>query len=484
MENRKKVIIIGSGPSGLTAGIELLKKERYQITILEQDNMVGGLAKTIDFKGCKFDIGPHHYVTESKKIKIWWKKLMGKDFLPLKRFTRIYYKKHFFKYPLEVFNVLRGLSLLECFRGVFSYIKVRFFPIKKVESFEDWVTNRFGKRLYSIFFKTYTEKVWGIDCNDISSDWASERIQSFSLGKAIFFAFLGKAFKNKRPRTIKDDFHYPTFGSGMLWERVATQVTENELGSICLNEKVVEVKYEDFVIKSVLTKSSEIENLNEHETDYFLSSMPVQELILSLKPAAPDFVLIAANNLKYRGLITVNFIIDKKDICPDHWLYVHEKELLMGRVGNMNNFSTKMVDDENHTVLSLEYFTFVNDEFWKKDDEDILDLAKIELEQMGLAQQNQILDGFVLRCQTAYPVYDKNYKKHLNVVLKYLNQFENLQLMGRNGMHKYNNMDVAMLSAFKVVNKIEKQEMLKRKDDVDLDEIKVEKEVVEQKELF
>ncbi len=484
MESKKKVVIIGSGPAGLTAGIELLKKERYQITILEQEGMIGGLAKTINFKGCKFDIGPHHYVTESKKIKTWWKALMGKDFLPLKRFTRIYYKKHFFKYPLEVFNVLRGLNIFECIKSVLSYIKIRFFPLKKVKSFEDWVTNRFGKRLYSIFFKTYTEKVWGIDCKDISADWASERIQSFSLGKAIFYALFGKAFKNKRPRTIKDDFHYPILGSGMLWNKVANQITKNDFGQIFVDEKVIEIEHEDFEIRSVLTKQAE--KLKKYDANHFASSMPLQELILSLKPIAPEDVLIAANNLKYRGLITANFIVNKKEICPDHWLYVHEKDLFMGRVGNMNNFTMNMVDDKNHTALSLEYFTFVDDNFWKKTDEEILDLAKIELEKMGLARQEQILDGFILRCSTAYPVYNKNYKKHLNIVLKYLNQFENLQLMGRNGLHKYNNMDAAMLSAFKVVSKIEKQEMLRRKDDFTIEKEQqiISGETVTQKELF
>ncbi|MFH1644213.1 MAG: NAD(P)-binding protein [bacterium] len=480
MENRK-ILIIGSGPAGLTAGFEFLKKEKYQITILEQDSVVGGLAKTIDFKGCKFDIGPHHYVTDSEKIEAWWKKLMEKDFLPLKRFTRIYYKKHFFKYPLEVFNVLRGLSLLECFKSVFSYIKIRLFPIKKVKSFEDWVTNRFGKRLYSIFFKTYTEKVWGIKCTEISSDWASERIQSFSLGKAIFYAFFGCAFRNKRPRTIKDDFYYPVLGSGTLWQKVADQIITNEKGEIFLNEKVIEIEHVNFEIKSVLTKKSE--EIKKYDVQYFASSMPLQELILSLKPIAPQAIIEAANKLKYRALITANFIINKKNICPDHWLYIHEKELKMGRIGNMNNFSKKLLDDQNHTALSLEYFTFVDDEFWNKNDVEILDLAKNEILKMNFAKENEILDGFVLRSANAYPVYDKNYKKSLNALLKYLEQFENLHLMGRNGMHKYNNMDVAMLSAFNVVNKIEKQELLKRKKDK-IESVKNLEILVKQKELF
>ena len=358
------------------------------------------------------------------------------------------------------------------------------FPIKNVKSFEDWVTNKFGKRLYSIFFKTYTEKVWGIDCTDISADWASERIQSFSLGKAIFYAFFVQAFKNKRPRTIKDDFHYPVLGSGTLWQKVSDQIIENEKGEIYLNEKVVEIEYENFEIKKIVTKNNN--ELKEYEAKYFVSSMPLQELILSLNPVVSQEVVDAANNLKYRALITANLIINKKNICPDHWLYVHEKELNMGRVGNMNNFSKKLLDNENHTALSLEYFTFVDNEFWKKSDNEILNLAKNELEKMNFIKNNEVLDGFILRSSNAYPVYDQNYKKSLNIVFKYLNQFENLQLMGRNGMHKYNNMDAAMLSAFNVVSKIERQEMLKRKNKSSIEinrEINSE-EVLEQKELF
>jgi len=457
--NLKKVAIVGAGPAGLTAAAELLKKEKYQVILLEQDHAIGGFAKTVDFKGCKFDIGPHHYITDSPKIMRWWKDLMGEDFFHLKRFTRIYYKKHFFKYPLEMFNVLRGLSLFECLRGACSYFWAKFFPIKNVKSFEDWMRNRFGYRVYSIFFKTYTEKVWGISCKAISADWAAQRIQNFSLGQAIFYGLFGKFVKRNPHRTLKNDFYYPPQGSGVLWGKVAANVTKNDLGKIRLNEQVVQVEHQNDKITAFYTKSySDNQKLKKYDADYFISSMPLQDLILAFIPKAPVRVRQAAKNLKYRGLITVNFIVDKKDISPDHWLYIHEKEVKMGRIGNMNNFSINMVDDPKHTALNLEYFTYTTDEFWNKSDQEILQIGKEELDKMGFVKSDLIKDGMVLRFPAAYPVYDENYASHLNIVLQYLSQFSNLSLMGRNGLHRYNNMDIAMLSAMQAVDSVEKQE--------------------------
>ena len=477
---KKQAVIIGAGPAGLTAGIELLKTDNFAVTVIERDDVVGGLAKTTEYKGCRYDIGPHHFITDSDKIEKWWKDLMGDDFFPHKRFTRIYYKKHFFNYPLDPMNVIRGLSLFECMRCVLSYIKIRLFPIKNVTSFQDWVTNKFGHRLFSIFFKTYTEKVWGIACHKISSDWAAQRIKGFSLSRAIFYAFCGRLFKKNASNTLNeifstksDVFYYPSKGSGTLWEKAAAWLQSFHDGQLYVQEEVVSVEHDGKNIKAVCTRVHTKEHakkstqaLKTYVGDYFFSTMPLQTLIKSMDPLPSADIIKAAESLCYRGLITVNLIIDKAPICPDHWLYVHEKEVKMGRVGNMNNFSMKMVDKQTHTALSLEYFEFVGESMWKMSDADLVEMGRQELAKIGLIKVDDVIDGMVMRVSEAYPIYDELYHVHVTKVLEYLSQFTNLQLMGRNGLHRYNNMDIAMLSAFSAVEKVKD---LEKKRDVATD---------------
>ncbi len=404
--NKRQAIIIGAGPAGLTAGIELLKSEKFDVHMLEREHVPGGLARTTTFKGYKFDIGPHHFITDAPHIEKWWKEVMGKEFIELKRFTRIYYNKHFFNYPLEPLNVLRGLSVLECVRCVLSYARARMFPIRKVLSFQDWVTNKFGRRLFSIFFKTYTEKVWGIPCHKISADWASQRIKGFSLASALYNAFFGRFSKKDKPRTLRDTFYYPTKGAGMLWNRVATQICARKGGQIALNEQVVSLEHDGKKIFSASTAQrgegrSMARKLTSYTGDEFLSTMPLKQLVLSLDPLPAGDIIEAAQSLGYRGLITVNLVVDRKNIFDDHWLYVHEKEVQMGRIGNMNNFSPAMVADQNHTALSLEYFAFVDGDLWKKSDEELIALGKKELAGIGLVTQDEVIDGFVMRTSDA-----------------------------------------------------------------------------------
>ncbi len=462
--NKKYVLIIGAGPAGITAGVELLKSQQFDVTVLERDSVVGGLAKTTDYKGCKYDIGPHHFITEDPAIEEWWKDLMKDDFIKHKRFTRIYYNDHFFHYPLEPTNVIKGLSLIECARSILSYTYYRLFPIKNPKTFEDWVTNKFGYRLFSIFFKTYTEKVWGIKCNKISSDWSAQRIKGFSLSKAIFYAFFGKWFKKNAPRTINNEFYYPSLGSGTLWNKAAQQISNHNHGLVRMNEEVVTIEHHNNYIDALITQhtsskpQSGAKKLHRIEADYFLSTMPLRTLILSMDPPAPQSVIQAANSLKYRGLITINLIVKKANVCPDHWLYVHEKKVRMGRVGNMNNFSMKMSNNPEHTALSLEYFSFTDEPFWQTEDSELVKLGAQELETIGLAKAEEVIDGFIMRTSEAYPVYDEHYKEHLGEVLGYLSTFKNLHLMGRNGLHRYNNMDIAMLSAMNVVEKLVKEQ--------------------------
>ena len=466
MTNKKKVLIIGAGPAGLTAGAELARTKQFDVSLIERGAVVGGLAKTTEYKGCRFDIGPHHFITESDKILQWWKAVMGDDFIKHKRFTRIYYKKFFFTYPLEAGNVLRGLNVWQCVKSIASYIKIRLFPIKEIYSFQDWVTNRFGAHLFSIFFKTYTEKVWGISCNQISADWASQRIKGFSLSKAIFYAFFGRWFTKNKPRTLSDVFYYPSLGSGTLWQKVADEITAVHGVPLTLQTTVVGIEHTNHLVTAVLTRSTNASDaavaLTRRPCDYVLSSMPLRQLILSMDPVAPAAVVAAAQALSYRGLITVNLIVNKAHVCPDHWLYIHEKEVQMGRVGNMNNFSLKMVDDATHTALSLEYFTFTHEALWAMPDHELIELGKRELERIGLVSSAAVLDGMVIRTADAYPVYDSDYKPYLACVLDYVSTFKNVQLMGRNGTHAYNNMDIAMLSAMDAVDAVLAQELGRR----------------------
>lgn len=463
---KKRAIIIGAGPAGITAGLELAKNGSFQVAVIEKEEVVGGLSKTIEYKGCRFDIGPHHYLTDVPRVMQIWKDLMGTEFEFHRRFTRIFYKKHFFSYPLQPLNVLRGLSIFECIRSIFSYIKIRLFPIKNVKTFQDWVTNKFGHRLFSIFFKTYTEKLWGIECSKISSDWASQRIKGFSLSQAIFYAFFGRWFTKNKPRTLSDEFFYPTYGAGTLWEKMCGHMLAHSDTQLFVSHEIVGVEHDGKNIISVLArevekegqKRAEVQKLCRFRGDHFLSTMSLRSLILSMDPLPPQEVLDAAKRLCYRGLLTVNLIADKKNVNPDHWLYVHEKSLKVVRVDNMNNFSLKLSDDaEHHTGLILEYFGFVEDDFWQLPDQDLINLAGQELEKMGLIKQEAVLGGTVLRTPDAYPIYDEHYRQSLDMVLAYLSQFSNLELMGRNGQHRYNNMDVAMISAFDAVENVLKK---------------------------
>ncbi len=467
MKSRKQAFIIGAGPAGLTAGYELAKNFGWGVAVIDKDSMVGGLSKSTEYKGCRFDIGPHHFITEHKHIELWWKSIMGEDFIPLKRFTRIYYKKRFFHYPLQPLNAVTNLTLLECIQCVGSYVKACLFPKRKVVSIQDFFVNRFGYRLFSMFFKNYTEKLWGIPCDKISADWAAQRIRNFSLFKAIFFAFFGRWFKKHAPRTIQDKFYYPLYGAGTLWERVGFHIKSCDNCSIELSEKVVSLEHDSKKISAVLTQQvcdgeavGGSQKLNRYEADYFFSTMTLCQLVHALDPLPPTIVLSAAKTLRCRGLIVINLIVKKNNICPDHWLYIHEQKVQHIRMGNMNNFSLKMVDNPEHSALSFEYFMFTSDPLWKMTDLELVALCKRELGILGLAREEDVLDGMVMRTDDAYPIYEENYKEQLHIVRSYLDRFENLELIGRNGTHSYNNMDAAMLSAMNAVARVINKEAL------------------------
>ena len=444
-DSAKNVIIVGAGPAGLTAAYELSKSGIKSI-VLEKDSVVGGISRTVDYKGYKFDIGGHRFFTKVTAVDAMWREVLKEEFIHRSRISRIYYNKSFFDYPLNPANALSGLGLLNSLLIAMSYLKAQIFPIKPELTFQQWVTNRFGKRLFNTFFKTYTEKVWGMSCNEISAEWAAQRIKGLSLITALRNALIKTKETNKSKviKTLIDAFDYPRLGPGMMWEKVC-QAVNNTNSEVQLNTAVEKIFWDNNKITAV-----EISNGMKREiingTD-FVSSMPVRELIQKFEPAAPDPVVVSANKLRYRDFLTVALIINRKDLFHDNWIYIHEPTVKVGRIQNFKNWSPDMVPDPNKTCLGLEYFCFEGDGLWTTSDADLIELARNEIEVLGLVQRTDIDDGYVVRMPKAYPIYDSTYKDALGVIRNFLDPIENLHLVGRNGMHKYNNQDHSMLTA-------------------------------------
>ncbi len=448
----QKVVIIGAGPAGLTAAYEL-SKEGLNSVVLEKDNVVGGISRTVNYKGYRFDIGGHRFFTKVRVVEDMWEEIMGNDFLERKRLSRIFYKNTFFFYPFRLSNALWGLGLGNSIMILLSYVKSQLFPVKPEDTFDKWVSNRFGKRLYQLFFKTYTEKVWGIPCSEISAEWAAQRIKGLSLLEALKNALLQDSSSNKDRviKTLIDSFHYPKLGPGMMWEKVSDTVSD-ENSEVILNADVEIIHTGSGKVDKV---GVNVEGtLREIEGSEFISSMPIRELIHKFQPKPPAQVYHAADMLKYRDFLTVSLIINKKNVFPDNWIYIHDPRVKMGRIQNFKNWSPDMVPDQEKTCLGLEYFCFEGDGLWTMSDRDLIELAKKELEITGLAKKDEIDDGSVVRMPKAYPVYDSTYLESIRIIREYLAQFPNLQLVGRNGMHKYNNQDHSMLTAMLAVKNI------------------------------
>ena len=447
---KKPVVIIGAGCAGLTAAYELCKVG-VESVVLEKDNTIGGLARTVDYKGYHFDIGGHRFFTKVKAVEDMWEEVLGSDFLKRDRLSRIYYNKRFYYYPFRAFDALRGIGPLGSILILLSYIKAQVFPQQPENTFQEWVSNRFGNRLYNIFFRTYTEKVWGMPCNQISADWAAQRIKGLSLLTAIRDAVLKNQSNGQIIKTLIDSFKYPKLGPGMMWEKVSeivkkngsSVVLETEIRRIyCKNNKV------DYVEVTIKGKKKFIKG------EHFISSMPIREMIQKIEPQPPKEVLEAASKLKYRDFITVALIVDQKDIFPNNWIYIHDPDVKVGRVQNFKNWSPHMVKDLNKTCLGLEYFCFEGDELWSMSDSELIEFGKKEMDFLGLVQSSDIEDGNVVRVPKAYPVYDSTYRDALEIIKKFLGSIKNLQQIGRNGMHKYNNQDHSMLTAMYAVKNI------------------------------
>jgi protoporphyrinogen oxidase len=436
-----EVVIIGAGPAGLTAAYEL-SKAGVPSTVLEKDTVVGGIARTVNYKGYRFDIGGHRFFTKVTLVNQLWKEVLGNDLIRRSRLSRIYYHGKFFYYPLRAFNALFNLGIWETCRCVASYGWAKLFPKKPEDDVATWITNRFGKRLFEIFFKTYTEKVWGIPCTEIQAEWAAQRIKGLSFFSAIKNALFGELGKSKDEiiKTLIDEFEYPRHGPGMMWERTK-EILEQRGTRVVFEAPVDRIYWREGAVEAVEAGG------NVYPLTHLISSMPVRELIEKLTPAAPDELLRAAQDLHYRDFLTVALVVKKTDLFPDNWIYVHDKNVQLGRIQNFNNWSPEMVPDPATTCLGLEYFCFEGDGLWTTPDADLIELGKRELGQLGLVNPADVIDGAVVRMQKAYPVYDGGYEGAMVKVRQFLKRVPNLQLAGRNGMHRYNNQDHSMLTA-------------------------------------
>jgi protoporphyrinogen oxidase len=440
------VVICGAGPAGLTAGY-LLAKRGVRVTVLEGTDTVGGISQTARYKNYRFDIGGHRFFTKITPVQELWEELLGDELIDVPRLSRIHYSGKYFNYPLQAGNALRGLGIVNAIRIVFSYLDARLHPHPVEETFEQWVCNRFGRRLYEVFFKTYTEKVWGIPCTEIRAEWAAQRIQGLSLARAV----LSATALNRRSTDIKTlihSFKYPRLGPGQMWEICRDRIRELG-GEVLMRHHVTGLEYTDGRVTAarVNTDAGEIRIPGNH----FISTMPIRSLVRSLGDAAPERARVGAEGLSYRDFLVVALVLEGEDLFPDNWIYIHTPGVSVGRIQNFNNWSRDMVPEPGRTCLGMEYFCFKGDGMWESADADLIALATRELAELGLAKGKPVVDGAVVRMPKAYPIYDSVYSEHLDAVRAFIDEVPNLHTVGRNGMHKYNNQDHSMYTAMLTV---------------------------------
>ncbi|HEX3357005.1 MAG TPA: NAD(P)/FAD-dependent oxidoreductase [Tepidisphaeraceae bacterium] len=442
MGEKEQILIIGAGPAGLTAAYEL-SRHGHTGTIIEADDVVGGIARTVERDGYRFDIGGHRFFTKVVEIEKLWDEMLGEPMLLRPRMSRIYYGGKFYDYPLRATNALKNMGLLRATACMMSYAKARVFRNPNPQNYEEWVTNQFGAKLFNMFFRSYTEKVWGIPCVQIGADWAAQRIKGLSLGAAVRNALFG-AKRGEVVTTLIDQFRYPKYGPGQLWENTTKKLQERGW-NIRLSTAVVGATRADNRIKSLSVRDRNGATEELHASHVF-SSMPLRTLLESMTPPPPSDVLNAAKSLKYRDFLTIVLVIDQPDLFPDNWIYIHEPQVKMGRIQNFKNWSPYMVPDQSKTCLGLEYFVNQGDELWNSPDDKLIALGWEELNKIGLARGN-LVKGYVVRMPKAYPVYDTGYQERLDKIREWLQTIDNLYCIGRNGQHRYNNQDHSMATA-------------------------------------
>jgi len=452
------VAIIGAGPAGLTAAY-LLTRQGYSVSIIEKDpHYVGGISRTVEHQGYRFDIGGHRFFSKSQEVVDLWNEILPDDFIQRPRMSRIYYEGKFYSYPLRAFEALFNLGIFRSTLCMASFAKAKLFPKKDVKSFQDWTVNQFGHKLFSIFFKTYTEKVWGMPCDEMSADWAAQRIKGLSLWGAVVDGLKRSLGLNKRPndgmatKTLLETFRYPRLGPGMMWETARDKIIAAG-GQLIMGHALKQLAQDQVTGRWRVSATAQDGTVMTINAAHVISSAPMRELAGRIHPLPAT--LGQALDLKYRDFLTVALMVKADDLFPDNWIYIHDSKVQVGRIQNFRSWSPEMVPDESIACVGLEYFCFEGDGLWASADADLVALAKKEMAILGLCKPEDVVGGAVVRQEKAYPVYDDSYAENVRIMREELEaKYPTLHMVGRNGMHRYNNQDHAMMTAMLTVRNI------------------------------
>ena len=449
IEKHYKICILGAGPAGLACGLELTDKGQTNICILDKHLIPGGLSRTQQRDKYKFDVGPHRFFTCSIEVNQLWHSTLGADFVPINRLTRIYYRDKFFNYPIKVGDVLLKMPPHEILHSMLSFSTSKFRNNRSADTFEEWVTNMFGEKLYKTFFKTYTEKVWGIPCNEIGAEWASQRIKGLDFGQLIKNSM---GFAKATPKTLVDQFDYPINGAGQMYNAWLEKLDQKNV-SVFLGSRITHIEVTDYEIDYIVCKTNAGEDV-KITAKQFVGSLPLTHFYKLQGNIDNKIIKNSINALYYRDHITIDLLLDGEDFFPDQWVYIHSPRVKMARIANYNNFSKSMANYENKTCISVEYFAFQTDDLWSMSDTDLKSLAIDEMEMLKLISREKVLDSWVVRETEAYPTYYLGFKQHYNTVIEETDRFKNYIAIGRGGMYKYNNQDHSILSGIMAARKI------------------------------